>query len=110
MPAHELDLEQRNAEILAAAGEGIYGLDLRGRVTFLNPAAARLTGHDVRELIGQPMHELIHHTRMDGCSFERTACPIYAALHDGVVHHVDDEVFWRRDGTSFPVRYTSTPI
>jgi PAS domain S-box-containing protein len=107
---NEIDLQQRNAEILGAAGEGIYGLDLLGRVTFLNPTAARLTGHDVHELIGQPMHELIHHTRTDGCCFERTACPIYAALRDGVVHKVEDEVFWRNDGTSFPVRYTSTPI
>jgi PAS domain S-box-containing protein len=107
---HELDLEQRNAEILSAAGEGIYGVDLHGRVTFVNPAAARLTGHDDRELIGQAMHELIHHTRADGVCFDREACPIYAALRDGVVHRVDDEVFWRKDGSSFPVRYTSTPI
>jgi PAS domain S-box-containing protein len=112
MPAHvpEVEVEQRNAEILSAAGEGIYGLDLLGRVTFLNPAAARLTGHGDEELIGQSMHELIHHTHQNGCRFERTACPIYAALRDGAVHHAADELFWRKDGTSFPVRYTSTPI
>jgi PAS domain S-box-containing protein len=103
-------LQQHNTEILNAAGEGIYGLDLGGYVTFVNPTAARLTGHDVQELLGQRMHDLIHHTRADGCGFAREVCPIYAALRDGEVHQVDDEVFWRKDGSSFPVHYTSTPI
>lgn len=85
------------AEILDPAGEGIYGLDLEGRVMFVNPAAARLTGHTVGELVGQSMHEMIHHTRPDGRGFSRDSCRIYAAFHDGKVHHADDEVFWRKD-------------
>ncbi|MDP6582259.1 MAG: sigma 54-interacting transcriptional regulator, partial [Vicinamibacterales bacterium] len=107
---HSRSLEQQNALILAAAGEGIYGLDTDGLTTFVNPAAARLLGWSVDELLGQPMHAVLHHTHADGSAYPRETCPIYAAFKDGQVHQVRDEVFWRRDGTSFPVEYTSTPI
>ncbi len=96
--------------ILASAGEGIYGLDGDGRTTFVNPAACRLLGFCAEELIGEPMHAVLHHTRSDGSPYAREECPIYAAIKDGKVHRVENEVFWRRDGTSFPVEYTSTPI
>lgn len=96
--------------ILDAAGEGIYGLDLNGGCTFVNPAAARMTGHTVDELLGQPMHAMVHHSRENGDDYPRHDCPIYAAFNDGMVRNVVDEVFWRKDGSSFPVEYTSTPI
>ncbi|MBI3976035.1 MAG: PAS domain S-box protein [Armatimonadetes bacterium] len=96
--------------ILRAAGDGIFGLDLQGHATFVNPAAAAMLGWTTEELIGQPIHGMIHHTRTDGTTFEREDCPIYAAFTDGAVHHGDAEVFWRKDGTSFPVEYTSTPM
>ena len=96
--------------ILNAAAEGIYGVNTEGRTTFANPAAARMVGRTPEELIGQFQHDLIHHTRPDGSPYPAEDCPIYAAYHDGEVHHVDDEVFWRKDGMSFPVEYTSTPI
>ncbi|HEU5074460.1 MAG TPA: sigma 54-interacting transcriptional regulator [Polyangiaceae bacterium] len=96
--------------ILDAAGEGIYGLDLRGCCTFVNPAAARMTGHTVDDLLGQPMHAMVHHSRGNGDDYPRHDCPIYAAFNDGMVRNVVDEVFWRKDGSSFPVEYTSTPI
>lgn len=99
-----------NERILASAGEGIYGLDLEGKATFVNPAGAQILGYAVEELIGVSMHATMHHTRPDGSSYPRKACPMYAAFGDGIVHHVDDEVFWRKDGTSFPVEYTCTPI
>ena len=104
------DLERRNTLILECAGEGIYGLDCEGLTTFVNPAAAVMLGWDAEELIGKPQHAVIHHTKPDGASYPREACPIYAAFKDGEVHHVDNEVFWRRDGSSFPVDYVSTPI
>ena len=103
-------LERRNELILDAAGEGIYGLDTDGLTTFVNPAAARMLGRGADELIGQPMHAVLHHKRPDGSPYPREECPIYAAFKDGQVHFVDDEVFWRKDGSSFPVEYTSTPI
>jgi len=104
-------LGRRNELILEAAGEGIYGLDTEGKTTFVNPAAARMLGYKPEDLIGQRHHELVHHSRPDGKSYPHGQCPIYAAFNDGAVHSaVDDEVFWRRDGTSFPVEYTSTPM
>ncbi|HTV21506.1 MAG TPA: sigma 54-interacting transcriptional regulator [Polyangiaceae bacterium] len=96
--------------ILDAAGEGIYGLDVEGRSTFVNPAAARLTGHAIDELLGQRMHDVVHHSHADGSCYPNHECPIYAAFKDGVIRNACDDVFWRKDGTSFPVEYTSTPI
>ena len=104
-------LSRQNELILNAAGEGIFGLDLQGKTTFVNPAAARMVGWSVAELIGQPMHLIMHHTKPDGIPYPEEECPIQAAFKkDAVVHRVADDMFWRRDGTSFPVEYVSTPI
>ncbi len=104
-------LGRRNELILEAAGEGIYGLDTQGRATFVNPAAARMLGYKPEDLIGRRHHEIVHHSKPDGRPYPNEQCPIYAAFKDGTVHtNVDDEVFWRKDGNSFPVEYTSTPI
>ena len=104
-------LGRRNELILEAAGEGIYGLDTEGKTTFVNPAAARMLGYKPEDLIGQHHHELVHHSKPDGRVYPKSQCPIYAAFKDGTVHtSVDHEVFWRKDGTSFTVEYTSTPV
>jgi diguanylate cyclase (GGDEF)-like protein/PAS domain S-box-containing protein len=103
-------LQHRNELILNSAGEGIYGLDLQGRATFINPAAARMLGWEVSDLLGQAMHPICHHSRPDGSQYLDQDCPIYAALREGAVQHVDEEVFWRKDGSRFPVEYISTPI
>ncbi len=104
------DIERENQLILKAAGEGIYGVNAEGKTTFLNPAAERLLGWPAEELVGRGMHESVHHHHGDGSHYPKEDCPIYAAFRDGAVHTVDDEVFFRRDGSSFPVEYTSTPI
>lgn len=96
--------------ILNAAGEGIFGLDTGGRATFINPAGVEMLQWPEKELVGQVMHALHHHTRVDGTAYPAKACPIYAAYRDGQVHRMEDEVFWRKDGTSFPVEYVSTPV
>jgi PAS domain S-box-containing protein len=103
-------LERRNQLILDSAGEGIYGLDHHGHTTFVNAAAAIMVGWGLEDLIGKSQHGILHHTKPDGSPYEAQECPIYAAIHDGEIRRVDDEVFWRKDGTSFPVEYTSTPI
>ncbi len=104
------EIEHENQLILGAAGEGIYGVNTGGLATFVNPAGARMLGWSQDEMVGRNMHELIHHTRTDGSHYHKDECPIYAAFEDGVIHRVEDEIFWRRDGTAFPVEYTSTPI
>jgi PAS domain S-box-containing protein len=103
-------LSRHNELILRAAGEGIYGLDRNGTATFVNPAAARMLGWQAGELVGRPLHQILHHSRPDGTPYPIDACPIYAAFKDGTAHQVANEVFWRKDGTSFPVEYVSTPI
>lgn len=99
-----------NKLILESAGEGVYGLDAEGKTTFVNPAAERMTGYTAKEMIGHCQHKLVHHTKPDGTAYIDKKCPIYAAVKDGKVHTVSDEVFWRKDGSPFPVEYVSTPI
>ncbi|MEO1544340.1 MAG: sigma 54-interacting transcriptional regulator, partial [Pseudomonadota bacterium] len=103
-------LERGNQLILHAAGEGIYGVDADGITTFLNPAAEAMLAWPAEELIGRNAHTYFHHSHEDGTGYPIKACPIYAAFRDGCVHQVENEVFWRKDGTPFPVEYTSTPI
>jgi diguanylate cyclase (GGDEF)-like protein/PAS domain S-box-containing protein len=116
----EIKVEKRTAElkrlgyqqelILSSAAEGIFGLDVHGNHTIVNPAAAQMLGYAVDELIGRHSHTTWHYKKADGSPYSVEECPIYAAFKDGRVHHITDEVFWRKDGTSFPVEYTGTPI
>ncbi|WP_461631477.1 PAS domain S-box protein [Labilibaculum euxinus] len=103
-------LNVHNQLILNSIGEGIYGLDLEGIMTFVNPAAAAMIGKPIEELIGKEGHADHHHTRQDGSQYPREDCLIYNVFRTGVASHVDNEVFWRADDTSFPVEYTCTPI
>ena len=96
--------------ILDAAGEGIYGLDQNGKVTFGNAATSAILGWSVDDILMQSAHDVHHHSHEDGSPYPREECPIYAALKDGEVHHVDSEVFWHTNGEPVPVEYTSTPI
>jgi len=104
------ELARNNALILESAGEGIFGLDLEGRTTFVNPAAAKMLGWSEEELLGCHQHEVIHHTSPDGTPYPWEACPIRRSLLEAEEHEVTDEVFWRKDSTSFPVEYLSKPI
>ncbi|HEY9854144.1 MAG TPA: PAS domain-containing sensor histidine kinase [Stenomitos sp.] len=96
--------------ILKSAGDGIFGLDAEDKTVFVNPAAESMLRYRADELINQPQHALIHHSRADGTHYPIEQCPNHASLKDGVVHRVSGEVFWRKDQTSFPVEYVSTPI
>jgi PAS domain S-box-containing protein len=103
-------LNLQNESILKSAGEGIFGLDRKKRVMFVNPSGARMLGYEPEEVVHRDMHSVTHHTKPDGTPCSDEECPIYAAFEDGSVHHRSDEMFWRKDGTSFPVEYVSTPI
>ena len=103
-------LQQQNELILTSAAEGIVGLDLKGNHTFVNPAAARMLGYTPEELLRRQGHSTWHHTEADGRPHLQEECLICAVFRDGQTRRVSDEVFWRKDGTSFPVEYTSTPI
>jgi len=101
---------ERSGLILDSAGEGIFGVDLEGKVAFINPAANRMLGYESDELIGKEVHPKIHHSHSDGSSYPKKECPMYLTYVDGTDHHVNDEVLWRKDDTPFPVEYTSMPI
>lgn len=108
--AQTLEHLQRQHELfLSSAGEGICGLDRQGNMTFINPTAEKLLGWNAEEIIGKCMHATLHHSRGDGSPCLKEDCPI-SPLKDGSVHSVENEVLWRKDGTSFPVEYTSTSI
>ena len=96
--------------ILNSAGEGIFGLDRQGCITFSNAATAQMVGRTQAEMQGHYQHALIHHSYADGTPYPPDRCPVYAAFHDGKIHRISSEVFWRKDGTCFPVEYVSTPI
>jgi PAS domain S-box-containing protein len=110
-PKKSDDAAARLQDLIAHdSGQGICGLDLQGNTTFINPAGAKMLGYGSGELIGKNQHATIHHSRVDGTPFSPGQCHICNALADGVVSHVVDEVFWRKDGSSFPVEYLCAPI
>lgn len=102
--------EERVKLILDNAGEGIYGIDLNGYTTFINPAAQRILGYTLEEMKGMMQHDLIHHHHPDGSPYKRHDCRIYKAMKDGKVHTEANEVFWHKNGHAIPVEYTSSPI
>jgi PAS domain S-box-containing protein len=103
-------LAHDNALILSSAGDGIIRVDRAGVITYANPAAGSVLDCDPAALIGQGAHNLIHHSHADGSAYPAQLCPIRAAMAGGDVVHVTSEVFWRGDGTSFPVDYTVAPM
>jgi len=103
-------LSRQNELILNSASEGIIGLDLQGNHTFVNSAAAQMLGYRVRDLIGKHSHEIWHHSKGDGSPYPEAECPIYSVCKYGIIRRVKNEVFWKKNGTSFPVAYTCTPI
>ncbi|MGY2680721.1 sigma 54-interacting transcriptional regulator [Pseudomonas tolaasii] len=104
------ETERDNQLLLSSVGDGIYSINSEGLATFVNPAGARMLGWEPQDMIGKNIHRIHHHTHADGSHYPVEECPIYKAVRDGVVHEGRQEVFWRRDGSSFPVEFTSTPV
>jgi len=103
--------EEQTRLLLESAGEGIYGVATNGHCIFCNPSAARMLGYrSPAELEGRNMHATMHHSYGDGSPYPIDECRALQPCRDGVPVHVDDEMFWRADGTSFPVEYHSNPI
>jgi PAS domain S-box-containing protein len=96
--------------MLASTGEGVFGVDLEGLCVFINPAGARMIGLEPKQVLGQNMHVLTHHSHGDGAHYPMDDCPIYNAFRRGEPCRIDSEVFWRVDGSSFPVEYSSYPV
>ncbi|MEO5363717.1 MAG: response regulator [Magnetococcus sp. DMHC-8] len=103
-----LRLNRWNQWILNAVGEGLYGLDLNGNITFINPIAARMLGWDGGDLLGQS-HRIFHHSP-DDTTYPCHNCSLHTALIDGNAYREEQSTFWRRDGSQFMVEYTVSPI
>ncbi len=103
-------LTSYNRLLLESTGEGIFGLNLDGQTTFINGAGARLLGYDPGELIGRTMHTVCQHHRPDGEEYPAEASPIHQALRTGQSCRIDSELFFRKDGSNFPVEYSAFPI
>ncbi len=102
--------ETRLRLLLDSTAEAIYGIDLRGKCTFCNPSCLRLLGYDhVEDLLGKDTHTLFHYQHPDGRPYLAEECPVYHTCKTGQIMYVENEVFWRADGTSFPVEYRSHP-
>jgi len=112
---HEAELALQTAMrqrelVLDSVGDGIFGIDLAGRITFVNQAAARALGHGPEGLTGRDLHEALHHSQADGNPCPRAANPILEAMKHRESVQLSGEVFWRRNGTQIPVEYNASPL
>ncbi len=106
-----IEREEQLALLLASTAEGIFGLDTNGVCTFANSSALTMLGYDdENELVGQVIHNILHHTKMNGEAYPVEECPINIAIREGDSIHIEHDLFWRRDGQSIPVEYRSIPI
>ncbi|MFC1866686.1 transporter substrate-binding domain-containing protein [Thermodesulfobacteriota bacterium] len=103
-------IEERSRLLLNSVDEGIFGVDTEGRVNFVNASAVSILGYSEGELVGEQVHQLIHHSHADGTPYPLEDCPMLRSYTEGISHHMDDEVLWRKDGVHFPVEYSGTPI
>jgi two-component system sensor histidine kinase VicK len=102
-------LTRQSDSILESVGDGIYGIDLEGKVTVVNSAAAQMLGYKQEEMLGRNMHQLIHHTRVDGTPYASADSPIRKSLTNFATVRISNEIFWRKDGSCFPVEYVARP-
>ncbi len=102
--------EERTRLLLESAGEGIIGVSLDGKMTFVNPAACRMLGYSPDEFEGKELHSLIHYAHKDGSTYPLEDCPMQKSISGGTASHIDSEVLWRKDSTIFPVAYSSNPV
>jgi len=121
---HKQELEQKVTErttelaearkhlesILESAGDGIFGLNLKSQLVFLNPAASKMLGYSAEDLYHCFPHELFHYAKPDGTPLEKEESPLLLSLKTGETYRVAEDAFWRNDGRPFPVEYVVTPI
>lgn len=103
-------LSRQHELLLDSVQEGIYGVDLEGRLTFINQAAARMLGFDRTELLGKKIHSIIHHTRDNQRPYDPNECPLHQAVELGAPFTSQEELLWRKDGTPLPVELSATPL
>jgi len=106
----KLYLEHQHDLVLDSVCDGIYGVDLEGNCTFVNRSMKSITGWEADDLIGHNQHRMLHHTHADGTPHSPDECPVYLTFQSNEPRFVEDDLFWKKDGSGFPVEYSSTPI
>ena len=102
-------MQRQSAVILQSVTEGIHGIDREGRLMFVNAAALSMLGYTSEEMLGKQSHALVHHHRKNGALYPITECPVFKTLRDGRVRRVDEDYFFRKDGSAFAVEYVVSP-
>jgi polar amino acid transport system substrate-binding protein len=108
--AYNARLQKRADLLLESVTEGVFGLDAEGITSFVNPAGARMLGYAIDELVGQPMHDMVHDRYPDGSAYPLESCLMHLCIKEGKPYGADDEVLWRKDGSCFQVEYSSVPL
>jgi two-component system sensor histidine kinase TtrS len=103
-------VEQQNDMMLNSVSEGIYGVDTLGHCTFVNQSLTNITGWEEVDMIGKMQHDILHHTHADGSAHPSDECPVYQTFKDGITRFVREDVFWKKNGDSFFVEYSVTPV
>ncbi len=103
-------LESQHDLILNSVCDGIYGMDTQGNCMFMNRSMSQNTGWNISDFQNSNQHELFHHSHANGMAHELEECPVYLTLIDKQPRFISDDLFWRKDGSSFPVEYSSTPM
>ncbi len=103
-------LEYQHNLILNSVCDGIYGVDMQGNCTFINRAMENLTGWKIEDMINHNQHDLLHHTHEDGSPHKIEDCPVYLTFKNNESRFIKDDIFWKKEGNSFPVEYSSTPM
>ena len=103
-------LEKHYEHLLDSVGDGIYGVDLEGKCTFVNKAMLKLTGWSKRDLIGKNQHTILHHTHADGTTHIASECPVKKTTNDSQTRYINDDIFWKKDGSYISVEYSSAAI
>lgn len=106
----QYSLEEHHNLVLNSVYEGIYGVDLSGKCTFINKATTSITGLQAQDMIGKQQHEILHHSHSDGSHYPINECPVYQTFVDGKSRFIDKDVFWKKDGSCFAVEYSCTAI
>lgn len=103
-------MERHYERLLDSVGDGIYGVDLDGNCTFANKALTQITGWQANDLIGKNQHEILHHTHADGSPNPAIDCPVFKTLRDSEPRYINDDLFWKKDGSSISVEYSCTAV
>lgn len=103
-------LMRQRESILESVEDGIAGIDMEGRLSFINPSGARLVGYTVQEMLGKELHSLVHNSRPDGSSYAQENCPILSSLHEGTPVRVSSDFFQKKDGGFLAVEYAACPL